>query len=1592
VEGWLELADDFSAGRLSLEAPGADVVATLTTEQGTRNIALAANLSGQSFGGLAGEVAADVSLSGAVAELRGLSVTIDEIPGLAEGGPLTLSASGRLAPEVEVTGTVVAPELDETADLRIAEDETTSNLTATLVWQDLDLSYVVAERHFALSGSASLGPALAPHLPAPLAGLDVRIADADLVWSPAGGFAGGIVASVDAPLLDEYGVPGPLRLIGEALPERVSVDDPLVAEGEQAPTPLTLSLEASAAPSALPGSAAARLTVVIPGALRSPADLPLDGNLSLSASLPAQDQRLQVEAQLAGSFAEPVVSGDVRAAGPIAAEGVIDFAGGRGTLSLTGPHLDVSAAGDAERWSASATLSRLPVGEWLPQVADPSLSLHASAASGGGVTVDDLVLESRASSLTGAATIRDGVRVSLQAQVDLADLELGGTRLTGLLRGPMVLTAPSLADLADANVTAQLDAAGVGLAAVDASVDGVLQVGGQVSDPSVNALLTGNGELSGTLRLNAMPSRGRLDLRSTLAAAGLSTDIRVSISPEATSASGQARYRDVVVLLSDGPSGIQLLGAGRIDGWEALIANDLSSLTASGPLASVTPAVSGALELAVGEPAVGEPADPWLEASVTDFAVAGQAFSDLTITAATPGAAVVVTGDGLSASLSPSDLSWDLALERLALPASLELSLAGSGKGAGGRVEGTLVSGAGAAEAERAAVAPDAAQDTGADILGLDIDFTASFGAAGSEPTTPGDEEANAPSNEQPSQATFAIAGSALGGDLTISGARASTGMWSGDVSLSGAAVAGVELAANGVLQGQGLIPQAVVATAAVSEGEAPVSVAGRVSLGGSGVSFDQTAALPMLTAPLRLQGQLAPTFDVTLSAAPRPGNAGSQAGEAAPRGAARVFVTGGGLRATGEVVLPLGPVTVVIDGEGPDASPQVEVRLAAAPSVAAQASLVARDLGELVALVNDGGLTFTGTDAAHGALTVTLEPSLSAQLEGFGVDLAGFSAALSGALTPGSADLSGSLRLPLDLPAGAQAAGRELPLRVTTANGTWSLTSSGELGELAASFDPGTNAFIVDADLALPTASQPAEAGLDQGLSSGAIVGRITYDPVNGPAGTLALADVSLSPSGIGELTLNADAAIADGRLGGSARLDTAGGRVTLSGNAGLDQLFPGLAAATPGAANSGSNVELRVRTLTLQEFPVIAGVAPHLSGALSGVVQLRNGFLLGQLVAPDLAVGDRPVPASLQISGPPADLDAALQLAGSLFTADLGSGRIAGSSRLERFPLDLLGEAFVGPTDVTAFLTGVVRFDLPSTDPTSGYVRLATEEIVLERAGVTTRGEVALTYENRSLSVQNAEFGGEGTWRAQGVLGPELLDFTLEANDADFSPLLGLVPAVSRFGVGAAGSFTFTAQGDFTAPEVSLVSDALDVTVAGTRFRIEDTDVRLSGDDLSASTTVRGLDPLQGAIEFSGGATVMLEPLALRAVDFGFSGDLDIPGLGKVEDVRGTIQQDPNNLPLLFMTGNLGAPLTVQGTLVPLDLRASGAGLKLSLPRLLIADATVAANLTLAGEVGGVVVGGGLVPRRRVDDHFRGPDLAADEAAAAGQAGGET
>src|SRR5690606_19612552 len=594
-----------------------------------------------------------------------------------------------------------------------------------------------------------------------------------------------------------------------------------------------------------------------------------------------------------------------------------------------------------------------------------------------------------------------------------------------------------------------------------------------------------------------------------------------------------------------------------------------------------------------------------------------------------------------------------------------------------------------------------------------------------------------------------------------------------------------------------------------------------------------------------------------------------------------------------------------------------------------------------------------------------------------------GFGLELSGPLTLSEADLTGTLTLPITPEDEALAT---LPLTVTGSEGAWRLASQGPLGTVDAAYDTVESRALVDVALRVPGSVGEGVAGQ---VTGGAVTARLAYDPVSGPTGTLSLNGVSLEPPAWGELTVAAEATLADGRIGGAATLQSQAGSISVTGDAPLSLIAPGM--AVDGEADDG-DLQVRLRAVELSEVPVVASVAPHLSGAVSGVVQVRDGFVLGQVLAPELAVGETALPITAQVSGPLSNIDLALVTGGSLVSLSLADMTLSGLARFERFPLDLLAEAVVGPSDVSTFLTGVARVDLPLGDPGTGYAALASEELVLERAGVVTHGELTLTYDDGALRVDRATFSGRGEWRASGVLAPDDLDFELVAEEADFGPLLGLFPALAQYGVGAEGSFAFRATGDLSQPLVTFEADDLGVQVAGTRYLLEDTDIRLEGPELSADMTLRSLAPVTGALHVTAQADVTLDPVALRAVDVGFEGDLAVPGVGRVEGVHGTITQDPQFRPFLALAGELGSPFSVQGTLVPLDLRAGGTDLRISYPGLLIADATVAADLRLRSEEGGVALSGVIRAQEVVlDPAASGADAtsATSETAATSEAG---
>ncbi len=761
--------------------------------------------------------------------------------------------------------------------------------------------------------------------------------------------------------------------------------------------------------------------------------------------------------------------------------------------------------------------------------------------------------------------------------------------------------------------------------------------------------------------------------------------------------------------------------------------------------------------------------------------------------------------------------------------------------------------------------------------------------------------------------------------------------------------VAGFQLESQVTLLGVGALPTAVLTTSA----RGGVTITGNASIGADGVAVDQLVSGPPFDQALRLQGSVLPRTDLTLSTLDLAGGRPVSAAEAARATTSSVRLSSAPglgpsepsqLRAVGALSLPVGPARVELSGEG--TPPELALTLAGLPRWRAETQLEAPDLFALVDQVVTTGLVLEGQEAMHGR--VRLDPTgPRVELEGFGLELAGIRLDASGTVGLDDADVTGEVLVRTDLPVSERETGYVFPWSLSSNEGVWRLVSDGQHGVFSVVYGAdgaaeGTGTLSVTADLQ---------------LSEGRIEGQLGLQP-DGPAGSLSVSSIRLLSPEFGPVSVDLQASVADGRIGGNATLEGVAGGLVLNGSWGLGGLLP---AALAPAAPTGGRIEARVRALELSDVPFLQEHVPELHGQLAGSAQLRDGFLFGQVVAPEIGVADLTTPLQLSFSGRPDDITLEVQLRGALGRANLADGNLGGMFRLERFPLTLLSTAVVGPADFTADLTGVMRFDGPLAAPQDGYLRLATEEVRLERMGVTTLGNVTVTYDRQALLVERAEFAGLGSWRAEGELRRENFDFRLEATEADFTPLLGLAPQLARLGVGAVGSFDLSVLGDASDPNIELVSPDLRVDVAGTSYRLHDTQLQLDGVTLSVASRIEGLRPVTGTLDVAGNALLSLNPFTLGGTDLTFTGEADLITFGRMTNIEGALRQQPDGTPTVSLVGLMGEqPLNVEGTLAPLSLRATGTDVAVRLPNLLVDQAVVDADIRLVQEPGGVALSG--------------------------------
>ncbi len=1454
---------------------------------------------------------------------------------LPAGAPLTLAAAGPVTgPDgLALTGTLSTPTLKGAATFEL------NGQAATAGWRGLSADCGLDLARCRLSGAADPADlvelaALFPEVQGAVDALRPELV-ADLSWTATGGFTGSLSARATA---DVPALGGPLVLEAEARGDGgLTVRGTAAASGAPDPALATVDLRLSADPlsdPALGGHATLRLGV---DQLAAAGRLGLTGYLAPDGVDPTV---LTADLNLSGSLTAPSAAGVVNLSGPLAATGPASYDGEAraARVELTGEAVAAEALlslGSATTWSADATLADLDLGPWLPQVIEPRLGLTLRAGPGG-ATLSDLQLAAGSSRITGSGelTFADpehaagGLRVALDADLDLADLDQGGAGLTGALRGPLALSAGDLADPASYSLSASLAATGVGVAAVDGTVGGGLTLGGTLADPLVTADLTGAGRVRGSLTASARPTGGELTLASDLAYGQLVTDLRASLRQGVAAAAGTARYGDAVLLLSNGSGagGIVLTGAGRLAGWAADVSADLGSARLTGDLAALANGLSGAVTVALDAGG-----DRWLTATVQGTALGDVTIGNVTAEAVTPLSPITVTGDRLSGRLDVTGRSWTAALAPLEVGGGVTLEAGADGTFSEVRLAGT-------------ATGPD---------LGLDFAATAA-----------------------PTAVSATLSGTAYGGALEAN-ARREGGPWTGGLSYSGGQLAGLRLAATGTVIGEGALPQLVLSTA-LTDPAGDLRVAGRATASTAGITVDQVVSGGPASVPVRLQGRLAPDADVTLATLAEPPGPDSRVDLPVISQVRLRSVPGLGLLAAGAVRVDVGPARLVLTGQ--DSAPRLSVQLAGLPQLRAAATLDAPDLAGLLTTATREGLRFEGSESTNGAFTLALTPTPTAALHDLEVRLPGVTVKADGVVSLQEARLEGEVTLATDLPlapeAGAPTAAGAggiteytLPWTLITEGGEWRLAYAGQLGRLTGTYAPGTAPDALKLDVDLRLSGGAVTAALDH--RDGQLTGSLQVD------------DLHLLAPGLGGVVVDATGTVADGRVGGSAELVSDAGRLTVSGNWGLADLLPtGMAVGAP----RGGRVDARLRNLELAEVPFLRENVPYLAGTVTGALQLRDGVVFGQFLSPELTAGGTSSAVEVAVSGGLSSVDVSLRTRGATVTANLAGDRLSGSGRFERFPAQFLAHAVVGPSDVTADVTGVLRFDMPLGDPLAGYLRLATEEVRLERTGVPTIGNVTITLDARTVQVDRAEFVGLGRWDAAGVLRPDDLDFHLEAVDADFTPLLGLFPSLARLGMGAEGSLTIDVKGDLARPSAVIASDGLDVEVAGSRYRLGGTELALEGSDLTVAAQLDGVSPLAGSLVVSGGARVDLAPFAFGAVEVGFDGSLALPGIGVVEDVTGSLTQDAAGELALGVTGRLGTGTArLAGGLLPLDLRATGEGLTVAFPALMVATAVVDADLTLRGEAGGVTLGGGITATEViVDPGVRQPAPVATETAA--------
>lgn len=783
--------------------------------------------------------------------------------------------------------------------------------------------------------------------------------------------------------------------------------------------------------------------------------------------------------------------------------------------------------------------------------------------------------------------------------------------------------------------------------------------------------------------------------------------------------------------------------------------------------------------------------------------------------------------------------------------------------------------------------------------------------------------------------------GEFLGGALSLEATGFLDTGWRGSVNLQGSSVGGFLVDLEGALSGAFGAPE-VRADYVLTRDALTASGTLQASTEAVGLSGEATSSF--LDDPLSYGGTLWP--EPSLSLAQR-------------EQVLELFLTEGRLDATGGLELDIGPVRAEIS-EAQDAWLSLFLRSVAAEGLAFKTTLPSAPLQTLPSTLSEG-LFIEGAGTTEGYVLLNWEDSLRATVRSVRWLTPAGVVAVSGSLSERGTGLAGRF-------SGAwQGSGLSRSQAWPWLASVSSLLFDAEL--TPESFTLNARGSGADAKLLADLTQQTALLTADWQLPEGGATLGLKYLAATGLEGTL---DFDNFPIFVSEQTgaarLDAALEVEQSILGGDATLRLDEGDLALTGRLGLATVLP------PALAPERDTV--RELSLELDDFdagavPWLADYVPYLEAPLSGFVSIDNGDLAGTLMSP-LTIGEEVIPLDIFLGGTLNEgfvLGVTGTLGRSSFELDASPDTLAGLVRFENFPVHKGFEASAGPADATATLTGALRFNVPNRDFRQAYVRFASEQLQIVSDGVLTEGTLSFEIENQGLTIQEARFEGDGSWTASGEASQEQLNLRVDAQDADFSPLLSLAPQLAGLDARAFGTLQLVSSGSLINPIIRATSPGLELSLSGSAYALDDFALTVQNSDFVTSGRLDGVAPLTGSLRFSGGGQLVLAPERAFDLSLRFQGDPSLPVIGTLSNVEGVISARPGEPWRIESTGVLGQPFRLEGNLTPLDVRLSGTALNLRARQFFLVSSATDTSLRFVWDRGLFVSGSLLTKRAQLD-----------------------